>query len=56
MNRKLQIMRDLMEMRKYQFHGYGANNTLEKQRKLKSQLVDLSIQGDKIVLDRLSKL
>lgn len=29
---------------------------MEKQRELKSQLVDLSIQDDKIVLDRLSKL
>jgi len=56
MSRKLQIMRDLMEMQKYQFQGYGANITLEKQKKLKSQLIDLSIEDDKIVLDRLSKL
>lgn len=59
MDRKLQIMRDIMDMqKKTQVQRYGINATIlkKKQRELKNQLIDLSIEDNKIVLDRLSKL
>jgi hypothetical protein len=59
MDRKLQIMRDIMDMeKKNQVQKYGVNATVlkKKQRELKNQLIDLSIEDNKIVLDRLSKL
>jgi proteasome assembly chaperone (PAC2) family protein len=58
MNRKLQIMHDIRTMQKNQFpQGHGMSvNIQEKQRQLKSQLVDLSIEDNKIVLERLAEL
>ncbi|MGD9674655.1 MAG: hypothetical protein AB7U98_14395 [Candidatus Nitrosocosmicus sp.] len=59
MDRKLQIMRDIRDIqKKSQVQRYGVNATVlkKKQRELKNQLIDLSIEDNKIVLDRLSKL
>jgi len=51
MSRKLQIMSELMDMHNLQLH----NDTTEFQS-LKDKLIDISLEDNKIVFDRLAKI